>query len=58
MVASGECLEGLMILPTIGAEVQVALLNSILAAVCLNITQWYAMKALGALMSSTLATWQ
>ncbi|CAK9044968.1 unnamed protein product, partial [Durusdinium trenchii] len=52
MVASGECLEGLMILPTIGAEVQVALLNSILAAVCLNITQWYAMKALGALMSS------
>eukprot|EP00913_Durusdinium_trenchii_P029796 g27921.t1 len=38
--------------PKMDEALKVALLNSILAAVCLNITQWYAMKALGALMSS------
>ncbi|CAK8985143.1 Probable sugar phosphate/phosphate translocator At4g32390 [Durusdinium trenchii] len=39
---------------SICTNAQIGLLSSIVAAVCLNITQWYAMKAVGALMASII----
>ena len=47
-----EGLQGFQSLSRISTQTQVSLIASIVAAVALNITQWYAMKALGALMSS------
>eukprot|EP00913_Durusdinium_trenchii_P003010 g2782.t1 len=54
MAASKEGLEGLRSLRTVSTNAQIGLLSSIVAAVCLNITQWYAMKAVGALMASII----
>lgn len=47
-----EGLAGIRSLSGASTEAKVALVCSIVAAVLLNITQWYAMKTLGALMSS------
>eukprot|EP00435_Cladocopium_sp_Y103_P056353 s1851_g19.t1 len=47
-----EGLDGIRSLSTASFEAKAALFCSIVSAVLLNITQWFAMKALGALMAS------
>ena len=49
-----EGLAGWRSLSTLSAEAQLRLWGSILSTVCLYIAQWFAMKALGPLMASTL----
>lgn len=47
-----EGLAGFRSLPSVSWEARVALFCSVISAVLLNVTQWFAMKALGALMTS------
>ncbi|CAK9026645.1 Hypothetical protein (Fragment) [Durusdinium trenchii] len=54
MMLLSEGLAGWRSLSTLSAEAQLRLWGSILSTVCLYIAQWFAMKALGPLMASTL----